>query len=56
MDDSVYVEALVWCIVEGVRYGPGAIGFSVLLRFVGFVEFRFRGWVVRDIDGGVFVG
>ncbi len=56
VDDSLYVETLVECIVEGVRYWPSAIGFSVLLGFAGFVEFRFRGRVVRDIDGSVPVG
>ncbi len=38
MDDFLDVEALVQCVVEGIKDGPCAIDILLWLGFVWFVE------------------
>ncbi len=56
VNDSLDVEALVQCVVKGIRDGPCAIDIFLRLGFVGFVEFCFRGWAMCDVDGCVSMG
>ncbi len=56
MDDALVVEAFVKCVVEGITNGPCAIDIFLWLGFVWLVEFCFQGWVMRDVDGCVYMG
>ncbi len=56
VDNSLDVEALVQCVVEGIRNGPCSIDILLRLGFVWFVEFCFRSWVMRNVDGCVSMG
>jgi hypothetical protein len=53
VDDSLDAKALVQCVVEGIRDGPCAVDILLWLGFVWFVDFCFRGWVMRDVNGCV---